>query len=872
MGTQTGLTETKKTEKNLLESEARKSAILDSSLDAIITIEIVDNVIEWNLAAERIFGYSREEAIGQKMANLIIPEQYREHHLRGIAHFLKTNEGPVLRKQIEIPAIRKDGTEFPSELYISPLNINGRILFTGTLRDITESKQAEKNLSESEKRFQDVADSAPVMIWMSDEKNETVYVNKPWTDFTGLDAEMLAGKTWASIVHPDDVHRATEQFKNCFKLLEPVTMIYRLKKESGEYRWVLDTGIPRKLNDDSFLGYIGSVVDINDQKLKEDQLQYQATILENVSDIVVSSELNGTIKSWNKAAVEFYGITEQEAVARLVTEIVQLNYQTTTREKAIDQLFSNGIWKGEVAYKNKQGEIKYLLNTISLVINKNGEKMGVLTVGRDITERKHAEEKLIQSEQFHRALIADSSNATLLMDAEGKITFASEAVKRLLGYELTDVVGKNAFEFVNPEDIDWAMHSFEREVEENPEVKSIIVRLKKKDNVWIWCMVRGHNMLNNPYIKSIVVYFHDDTQRKKANDALKESEKRFRNLISDLKIGVVLHNKNAETVMCNNAMAEILQTTEENLIGKSIFNIASDVTREDGRHFLMEERPLYVALKTKLPTKDVVMGVYCPKIKNRVWVMISCVPVLDDNLEILHVVSSVYDITERKQLEQSLLAEQINHQKQLTQATIDVQEEERKEIGKELHDNVGQLLATSKLYLELAKSTADNVTEEMISLSLKSVADVINEVRHISHSLIPPTLGDLGLIDSITDLTETFTRTQPLEIQFEHPFFDEDLLPENQKLMLFRIIQEQLNNIVKHANATLVFITLRNIRPLLLLEIQDDGKGFDAKKIRRGLGLANIKNRAELFGGKMEIISDSGKGCTIKVMVPHILQ
>lgn len=170
----------------------------------------------------------------------------------------------------------------------------------------------------------------------------------------------------------------------------------------------------------------------------------------------------------------------------------------------------------------------------------------------------------------------------------------------------------------------------------------------------------------------------------------------------------------------------------------------------------------------------------------------------------------------------------------------------------------------------MAKSTADDTTQEMISLSLKSIADVINEVRGISHSLIPPTLGDVGLIDSVKDLIETFTLTQPLAKEFNYPFFDEDRLPVNQKLMIFRIIQEQLNNIVKHANASLVSITLRNIKPLLLLEIRDDGKGFDAKKIRKGIGLANIKNRAELFGGKMEIISASGKGCTVKVMVPQV--
>jgi PAS domain S-box-containing protein len=207
------------------------------------------------------------------------------------------------------------------------------------------------------------------------------------------------------------------------------------------------------------------------------------------------------------------------------------------------------------------------------------------------------------------------------MGADGLISFASEAVKKLLGYEITEVVGKNAFEFVSPEDISWAMNSFQREVGEQPEVKSIVVRLKKKEGTWMWCMVRGHNMLNNPYIKSIVVYFHDDTQRKKANDALKESEKRFRDLISDLKIGVVMHNKNAEAILCNKAMASMLQTTEEDIIQRSIFKIASNVIHENGREFQMEERPLHIALQTKLPTKDVVMGLLLPSKNDRVWLM-----------------------------------------------------------------------------------------------------------------------------------------------------------------------------------------------------------------------------------------------------------
>ncbi|HYH16194.1 MAG TPA: sensor histidine kinase, partial [Flavisolibacter sp.] len=255
----------------------------------------------------------------------------------------------------------------------------------------------------------------------------------------------------------------------------------------------------------------------------------------------------------------------------------------------------------------------------------------------------------------------------------------------------------------------------------------------------------------------------------------------------------------------------------------------------------------------------------------RKWMMLDISPVLNDAGEILHIITSLIDITARKKLENKLRFEEVYRQRLLTQATIDGQENERREIGKELHDNIGQQLTTTKLYLDLAKSTADASTGEMIGLALRSVSDVINEIRGISRSLMPPTLGDLGLIDSITDLIETMTRTQTIKIELLDKEFNEKKVPDNQKLMLFRIIQEQLNNVVKHAQAKQVEITLETNADSIFLEIIDDGIGFDPTKMRKGLGLTNIRNRAELFAGKVDLITAEGKGCRVKVSVPITL-
>lgn len=739
----------------------------------------------------------------------------------------------------------------------------------GTQIDITERKQAEKNLIESEKRFKEVADSAPVMIWMSDENDRITYLNKEWLEFTGEDISGVGASDWFSFVHPDDYTKAKEQYETAFREKKKATLIYRLRRKDGVYQWVHDVSIPRFLNDGSFVGYIGSVVNIEEQKKKEEQLRYQATILENVSDIIVTSDLNCVVKSWNKAAEDFYGIQEKDCLGKLVTEVIQLDYQAIERDEVVAQLFETGIWKGEAAFRDKEGQVKYVLNTLSLVVNDKGERTGVLTVGRDITGRKIAEQKLQQSEEFYRTLIADSLDGIILMDAQGRIKFCSPSVKNVLGFAVEEVEGRSGFEFVHPEDLAWAVESFEKEVIENPEVKFITVRLRNKKDEWVWCLVRGHNLLNNPQINSIVIYFHDDSLRKQASEALKESEKRFRSLIRDLQVGVFLCDKDGTIIMCNTALSRMLSVPEEAITGKNVYAVLpNDTIDEKGELIPRHKRPLMLTLQSKKTVKGAALGLLNPVTKERLWIMANADPILDEAGEIKHVVCSAMDITERKRLEQKLIADEIKHQKQLTQATIDGQEVERREIGKELHDNIGQQLTTIKLFLDMVKTTASGGSLEMVNMALKGVTDVINEVRLMSRSLLPHTLKDLGLVDSVSELVDSMGRTQSTKIDFSYDGFKESLLPENQKLTLFRIIQEQLNNIARHAGAKNIAIRLKNDLYNVALEIRDDGKGFDKKKVRKGLGFTNIRNRAELFGGCADVLSKPGEGCILKVSMP----
>jgi PAS domain S-box-containing protein len=459
----------------------------------------------------------------------------------------------------------------------------------------------------------------------------------------------------------------------------------------------------------------------------------------------------------------------------------------------------------------------------------------------------------------------------ILIDTNYVITFVSPAIKHILGFDVDEVLGKNAFEFIHPKDIPWAAESLQREIENNPVIKSISIRLLKKSGEWLWCMVRGHNLFNNPYVNSVVIYFHDDTLRKTANEKLKVSEERFRHLISELQVGVLMQDNAGEVLLCNKMATQILGIAEEKLIGRKTHDYLHDVIHESGKRFADDEFTFHVAMHTKKPVRNKVMGIWRTSTNDRVWILVNAEPIIGENGEVQHVICSFADITERKMLEQKLIAEEVNHQRLLTQATIDGQEQERKEIGKELHDNIGQQLTTTKLYLDLAKSTADDSTNELISLALKSVSDVINEIRSISHSLVPPSLGDLGLYESLKELTDSIRRTQMIDVQLDFLEVNEHDLPDNKKLMVYRIVQEQLNNIVKHANASEIFVSVFNDEKHFLIEVKDNGNGFDMATVRKGLGLSNIQNRAELFGGRVAVNTAPGKGCLLKVLIPHQL-
>jgi PAS domain S-box-containing protein len=237
--------------------------LFEQAPEAVAVLTTDDRIVRVNKEFTRMFGYEPEEVLQRPINDLIVSEA-QLGGARAYTRVLKQGG----RVEVETVRRRKDGTEIDvSLLAISVRTASGEhVVNYAIYRDITERKRAEDRLRESEARFQAMADTAPVLIWMTGTDALCNYFNKPWLEFTGRTMEQEVGIGWTEGVHPDDVQGCFDCFLPAFHARKPFRMEYRLRRADGEYRWVIESGIPRYTGAGEFAGYIGSNIDITDLK------------------------------------------------------------------------------------------------------------------------------------------------------------------------------------------------------------------------------------------------------------------------------------------------------------------------------------------------------------------------------------------------------------------------------------------------------------------------------------------------------------------------------------------------------------------------------------------------------------------------------
>jgi PAS domain S-box-containing protein len=1037
-GTQRDITEQRLVERQakdqLEQSKNFFKSLISDSLDGIVVLDS-DGVTTY--AAESItnvLGYLPKEVIGRNCFEFIHPEDL------ALAIQAFSDESKNVRtRYLELRFQAKEGDWLwmlvrARNLYQHP-SVKGMVVY---FTNIDQRKHTENVLKESEKRFRHLADTVPVMIWVSDENNRPTYVSKCWSDFTGISLEKIIYDGWGKFIHPDDYQIVIEQHSVHFKRREPFVLEYRKRSKDGSYKWVLDHGIPRFTADGVYIGYIGSVIDIHYRKSAEQKLRYQERMIENIRDAIVSTDLDSNIIAWNNMAEEIYGLKKEEVMGKAIRSVLRHEYISSSQENVLIELYENDSWNGEAYYDRTDGKRIYLLVSLSFVKNEKGQRIGLVGIHRDISQRYEAEMALRISEERYRSVVDALTEGILLQNSHGKIIACNRSARLILGNDLVGStfetqqwrwVTDNGIPFLPEKD------PLTITLKTGKALQGLVMGLQRPGNSLCWFSVNTEPIYysGQPLLPdAVVTSFFDVTERKHQEEwlslekdvlevnarpsaSLKDTidfylrgiERMFPDMICSvlmlrednqsiqhlsgpslpveyssaingvtigpkagscgtamfLKQRIVTPDINKDPLWENckhvalrfnlhscwsfpiiNAQNQVLATiaayhkypkapTEKELrimeVACNLLKVIFENKKTEADLRLSNERYLLATKATHDAIydwdlientvfrgesfydlfgykRDQVGGLFefleeklHPGDKNKVMKSLKqfidnkrpdiweCeyrflnatgkyVVVYDRGFlifsqegKITRLVGSMMDITERKELEKKLVKQEVDKQKLVAQAVVNAQEKERAEIGKELHDNVNQILSTARLYLELAKND-DKERMNLIKRSYDNIYDAINEIRNISRSLVPPSIGDLGLIESIQDLVENIRATKKLYIEFCYEGDIDQLLGQKQKLMLFRIIQEQVNNVLKHANARNIIIELMIDGSMINLAVSDDGKGFDYQEMKnnKGVGLQNIASRTELFNGQINIVTAPDKGCKLNIHVP----
>jgi len=592
---------------------------------------------------------------------------------------------------------------------------------------------------------------------------------------------------------------------------------------------------------------------------------YRSIVDNSFAAIFVGAPEGGCIYYANPAACKIFGYTKEEIISLNRASFFDYNEDF---QKALEERKATGKFRGIVTAIRKNGE-KFPCEVSSvLFIDADGRQKASSTI-IDISEKKAAEDELKKSNERYKLATRASFDAIWDADLINQTINWGEGFETLFGYKVGDyyTTSNKWEEHIHPED-----------------KERIITGL--------------NNILNN---KTDQNYWFDEYRFIKADG----------NVADIIDRGVILRDENGKAIRIVGAMQDIseLKLKEKELIKiNNRFYTASQATSDIiwdwdfETNYVEWAANFSLILGHKLPPDlklpiDFCYSNFHPDDRQRVseslekaiqnpsqhkWVnefryrrADNTFAFVSDRAYILRnadnkafrIIGAMQDITELKLKEQELINQEIQKQNAISKAIIDTQEKERAEIGKELHDNVNQLLTTTKLYLDLASADPLNKVD-FIKKSSENILIIINEIRKLSNTLMLPSLGDLGLLDSITDLTESINITQKLKVDFNFNPEVEKLLSENTKLIVYRIIQEALNNCLKYAEANSVIIYLSVHQNKVTLTVSDDGKGFDPLTIKKGAGLKNIRNRVYLFNGAFDIITSPGKGCDLIITIP----
>lgn len=583
------------------------------------------------------------------------------------------------------------------------------------------------------------------------------------------------------------------------------------------------------------------------------------TILNNTSDAVFIADPELHVIKWNLALEELLRRSASSIAGKNMMDLLRLlgcaDYGISGK---IQRVIENGFLEEEIHLIRPSGKVLQ----VSCYVHKFPETdqlSAIVVIIQDLKKQIGGNAAAINPYEFiYSSYLENSLAPAWVTDEDGYTVFMNDRARKIWGIDECYRF-KNIYELFPTHTADSFIKS-DKVVLETSQPLAFVIESKREDGSPGYFMLHKFLLLPNGGKRLVAGQAIDITAEKQAEEAVLKSAERFSYVTKAVSECIWDFDIEAGTIYRSEALMTLTGYTPEE-INDSLDWWEIKTHPEDRKTSITKFRNYVKAGRSYCHAE---YRFLCAGNKYRYFADKGYIIYKDGKP--VRAIGVVQDITEQKKLEAKLLREKIQKEKEITRAVIAAQDHVSNELAKELHDNVNQILSIANLMLDCAqKHYEDN--KDYIKKSKEYTLLAINEIRKISKSLNTSRIKE-ELFGPVEEIIANLRLSLSLDIQFEFDQEVEELLTHAQKLMLFRIIQEQTNNIIKYADATKVFIAVSKTDNSFRLIIKDNGKGFDLKAAKNGIGLTNIRNRVEAFSGLLNIAAFPGEGCSVEVTIP----
>ncbi|MGA8848581.1 MAG: PAS domain S-box protein [Dehalococcoidia bacterium] len=652
------ITERRKLEKALRQSEEKYKALFDSSVIGMFVLDAETvKIVMCNQAAAKMFGFSSvEEAIGINPVDFIVPEEKD----RDINIIMKDMFEQDLRQTHEFQVVTKDGRKGWISATGARIMHEGRLAGLVSITNINRRKQAEEKLKESEQKYRTILEEMGDSYFEVDLAGNVTFVNDALIRILGYSKEEIMGMNYRALRPKEEAKALFEAYSRVYKTGEPLRdlLTETICKDGGHV--LAETSVfPIRSDKGEIIGFRGVGRDITERKQAEEALRKSEeryrTILEEMEESYFESDLGGHFTFVNNSACRDLGYSKEELIGR--------SYKDHTAEDDIESVFRfyNEVYRTGVPNKGfpgkiirKDGSQRFIETSISPRRNDKGEIIGFRGVGRDVTERKQTEEALRQSEEKYRTILENMEDAYSEVDLGGHLTFVNNSVCRDLGYSREELMGMSYKGFTAEDDIESVFRAFNEVYQTGVPNKGFPWKTTRKDGTHGFAETSVSPLRNN---KGEIIGFRsvgrDVTERKETEEKLRQSRERYRALFDSSVIGtLVVDAETMKVVIGNQAAEKIFGVAEGEGAGLNVLDFIPPEDRERDLELLKKElfeQDSRRAFDVRAITKD----------SREIWISMTGARIMHGGR--LAGLLSFADITERKQAEAALRQSEENY-------------------------------------------------------------------------------------------------------------------------------------------------------------------------------------------------------------------